>query len=124
MRFLSYLFSFSGRFRRTDYWLCQLLQLALFFVLAIVLGLAMEAMGKKDIEDSPLLMAFVWVFIVVYVISSIACHVKRWHDHGRSGWWQLVALIPFGGIYILVVCGFMRGEAGPNAYGPDPLAQA
>lgn len=26
------------------------------------------------------------------------------------------------GIYLLVVCGFLKGDAGDNAYGPDPLA--
>lgn len=25
------------------------------------------------------------------------------------------------GIYMLVVCGFLRGTPGPNQYGPDPL---
>ncbi len=25
------------------------------------------------------------------------------------------------GIYFLVVCGFLKGDEGPNAYGPDPL---
>jgi uncharacterized membrane protein YhaH (DUF805 family) len=27
-------------------------------------------------------------------------------------------------IYLLVVCGFLRGTAGPNQYGPDPLGGA
>lgn len=27
-----------------------------------------------------------------------------------------------GGLYLLVVCGFLRGNAGQNAYGADPLA--
>jgi len=29
-----------------------------------------------------------------------------------------------GGLWYLIECGFLRGTAGSNAYGPDPLAAA
>ncbi len=44
---------------------------------------------------------------------EIAESVRRCHDVGRSGWWQL---IPFYGFVLL----FKGGDVGPNKYGADP----
>lgn len=36
---------------------------------------------------------------------------------------QVLNIVIFGfAIYLLVVCGFLKGTSGPNSYGPDPLA--
>ena len=41
---------------------------------------------------------------------------------GRSGWFQLIMLIPIiGSIWLLVEVGFLRGTVGSNKYGDDPL---
>jgi uncharacterized membrane protein YhaH (DUF805 family) len=121
---LQFLFSFNGRFRRLHYWLCQLLQPLIMIGLVMAVVGTTEASGIHRVEDTPVGQAFLFVAIVVYFVMSLACHVKRWHDLGRSGWWQLVSLIPFGGIYVLIMCGFIRGDDGPNKYGPDPLEKA
>ena len=76
-------------------------------------------------------------------VSGVAVGLKRLHDRGMSGWWLLVFyLLPavldgigravdvpivfsLAGsvisIWALVVLGFLRGTAGVNQYGPDPL---
>jgi uncharacterized membrane protein YhaH (DUF805 family) len=124
MGLLRYLFSFYGRFRRVDYWLCILLQLALLIVgIACVAG-AGELMGVRKLEDSPVLQTILIVSIITYFVMNWICHVKRWHDHGWSGWWQLISFVPFGGLVILVVCGFMRGDDADNKYGPSPYHPA
>jgi len=79
----------------------------------------------------------------------IALSVKRRHDRDNNGYdaiglivfslvWSLVQALGFVGstnpvymivsvifliyaIYILVQLGFLKGTAGPNSYGPDPL---
>ena len=39
------------------------------------------------------------------------------------GWWVLIGLIPIVGFWwVLIECGFLQGDDGPNEYGPDPLA--
>jgi uncharacterized membrane protein YhaH (DUF805 family) len=70
--------------------------------------------------------------------------IKRLHDRDKSGWWLLVFYVLPGvlntigeslaagwifslasfavSIWALVELGFLRGTAGPNRYGPDPLA--
>ena len=53
---------------------------------------------------------------------AIATAAKRWHDRDKSGAWVLVMLIPVvGWIWALIENGFLRGTAGPNPFGPDPL---
>ena len=52
---------------------------------------------------------------------AIAVSVKRWHDRDKSGWWVLVAFVPVvGWIWALVQNGMLRGDAGPNRFGPPP----
>ena len=55
--------------------------------------------------------------LTIYIDTAVS--VKRLHDTGRSGWHLLLGLIPIIGlVYILVVCGFIKGTEGENAYGP------
>ena len=55
---------------------------------------------------------------------SFAISAKRWHDRDKSGWYNLLVLVPFAGpIWFLTECGFLRGTVGPNRFGPDPLAR-
>jgi uncharacterized membrane protein YhaH (DUF805 family) len=122
MRVVKFLFSFSGRFGRGQYWLCQLLSLLIPFGLIVLMGILVAALGFRGGEASAAEDPIIFVTVVAYFWILLASHAKRWHDLGRSGWWQLVGLIPFGGIYVLVMCGCVRGDTGPNYYGPDPLA--
>jgi TRAP-type C4-dicarboxylate transport system permease small subunit len=34
-------------------------------------------------------------------VWAICCHVRRWHDVGKSGWYVLLLLIPIANIFIL-----------------------
>ncbi|MDH5331954.1 MAG: DUF805 domain-containing protein, partial [Aquincola sp.] len=59
---------------------------------------------------------------VLLLWPALALSVKRWHDRDKSGWWVLVALIPFiGWLWMLIENGVRRGTVGPNRYG-DPAA--
>jgi uncharacterized membrane protein YhaH (DUF805 family) len=91
-----------------------------------------------------------WVSLIVALLAAYpnyALGVKRRHDRDNNGVdlivfivLQLVysLLVPIGmagnmiynvigiiflvfAIYMLVVLGFLKGTAGPNQYGPDPL---
>ena len=115
---VKFFFSFQGRFGRGQYWLSQVLQLILILAFAVVMAMLFAAMGvPASATGDPIGV----VMVIGYVWMLLASHAKRWHDLGRSGWWQLVALIPFGGFYVVIMCGFVRGDTGPNRYGPDPL---
>jgi uncharacterized membrane protein YhaH (DUF805 family) len=53
-------------------------------------------------------------------IPNLAVTIRRLHDQDKSGWFILLALIPFFGALILLVFYFIEGTRGPNRFGPDP----
>jgi uncharacterized membrane protein YhaH (DUF805 family) len=58
---------------------------------------------------------------LVLILPGIAVSVRRLHDMDRSGWWMLLLFIPIVGAIILIIWFCMRGTAGSNRFGPDPL---
>ncbi|MFZ1773431.1 MAG: DUF805 domain-containing protein [Rhizobiaceae bacterium] len=114
--------SFNGRINRGKFWAA----IGVVFVVSIAAQLidAMTGIVVIPLAEGagfgPLtvltLLASVWVGLAVYA--------KRWHDRGKSGWWSLIMLVPIiGGIWLIVECGILEGDKGPNAYGPDPLGR-
>ncbi len=73
---------FDGRATRAEYW---------WFVLAVLIGSAAAAVS------SPQLCA---LFSAAALLPTIAVGARRLHDTNRSGWWQLLALVPFG-VFVL-----------------------
>ena len=99
------LFSFDGRISRTTYWVCCAVP---GFCVGLILKNALSSPGVKAIVT----LACVW--------PSLALHAKRWHDQNRSGWWQLIGIVPGIGMFTaLVMCGFVKGTDGPNDFGPS-----
>ena len=62
------------------------------------------------------------IFVLATVIPSIAVATRRLHDTDRSGWWQLISLVPLVGIIILIV--FLAQDSRPNRYGAAPAYAA
>jgi uncharacterized membrane protein YhaH (DUF805 family) len=52
------------------------------------------------------------------IVPSLAAAARRLHDIGKSGWWQLLMLVPLIGFVVLLVWYCRRGEERDNAYGP------
>jgi uncharacterized membrane protein YhaH (DUF805 family) len=106
-------FRAQGRLSRRSFWLYGVaVLLALNLLLVLLLGIAGLAPERAEALANLLL---VW--------PAVAVSIKRWHDRDKSAWWVLVALVPVvGWLWMLVDNGCMRGTAGPNRYGPDPLA--
>ncbi len=107
---------FEGRANRREYWMFQLLLLIVSAVLMVPLiaGLAMQsdALGMASI------VLFV-VFWLATLLPVMAVTVRRLHDCNQSGWFYLLALVPGGGIVILVFA-LLPGTPQENAYGPVP----
>ena len=122
------LFGFQGRANRAKFWLVALAILVVEVILfgAIFGGAAMSGDPERMAAAmGPVASIVVFIFVVVATWISIAVAVKRYHDRNKSGWWVLIVFVPiFGGLWYLIECGFLRGTAGPNNYGPDPLAAA
>ena len=97
---------FSGRARRSEYW---------WFVLAYVIAYVVVALIDQAF-GFPILTL---ILALGLLVPSLAVSVRRLHDTGRSGWWLLINLIPFGGIVTLVFS-CLDSQPGTNAYGPSP----
>jgi uncharacterized membrane protein YhaH (DUF805 family) len=101
---------FSGRARRKEFWMFVLINFAISIVLGIVEGL----LGDAGFLSS--------IYGLAVMVPSIAVSARRLHDINKSGWLQLLGLIPLVGLIILIVFFAKEGDAGPNAYGADPKA--
>jgi uncharacterized membrane protein YhaH (DUF805 family) len=105
---------FSGRARRTEYWMFALFNFIIFAVLAIL-----AAVTKSY---------FLWILYGLYglgvLLPSLAVTWRRMQDTGRNGLWILLGLIPFVGGIILLVFMILPGTPGPNEFGPEPAAIA
>lgn len=84
---------FNGRASRPEYW---------WFFLFIVLS---------SIVTSALSLALHLVFVVLTLLPSLAAAARRLHDTGRSGWLQLIVLIPLVGLLVLIYFLAQPGEA-------------
>ena len=105
---LSQYATFSGRASRSEFWWFQL---ALIFcvVLAGIVSVIIPIIGM------------IAYLVVAFgsLIPNLAVWVRRLHDTNRSGWWYLLAFVPFGGIVVIVWCIFKSSE-GTNNYGSQP----
>jgi uncharacterized membrane protein YhaH (DUF805 family) len=76
---------FSGRAGRPEYW---------WFALFVFLG------------NFVLSYVSFWLsllFVLGMLLPQLAAATRRLHDTGRSGWWQLIGLVPVIGWIVLIV---------------------
>lgn len=106
---------FEGRSRRKEYWMFTLVNTILY---VIVFACAWAAKGSAA---SIAVFVAIGLYSLAAFIPSLAVTVRRLHDIGRTGWWLLINIIPFGSL-VLFVFSVLEGTPGPNEYGPDPKA--
>lgn len=109
------IWSFEGRIPRSRFWVIAL-SLTIFY---LAVGSLVLDLDKHGIHAAALLIGS--GFFVVAFWISVATQVKRWHDMNRSGWMVLLNLTVIGLPVIVVFLGCVRGIAGPNRFGADPL---
>ncbi len=113
-----------GRISRQIWWLRYTLPIA---GLAILATLADASLGYPVFSVAPDQGVVEYVggpvstaISLLTVVPSISSTVARLHDRGHSAWWLLWILLPVVGVLLLFVQnGFLRGDGGPNRYGPS-----
>ena len=60
------------------------------------------------------------LYSLAVLVPQIALGTRRLHDIGKSGWWQLAALVPVLGWLALLFFYVQGSQAGDNKYGPNP----
>lgn len=119
--------NFSGRASRGDYWWYVLA----YIIVAVVLSVVDKAVfgggsGSMDTTDgvnvsfSAGVLTSLWM--LANLIPSISLTARRLHDSDRSGWWQLIAIIPFLGWLVLLYFVIIEGTKGDNRFGPAVTA--
>lgn len=110
---------FSSRSRRKEYWFFVLFYLLIYIVLAIVDN--MTGMAKAEYGGVGPLGG---LFMLAMIVPSIAVAARRLHDIGKSGWWQLLAIVPLIGAIVLLIWYVKDGEPGTNRFGANPKEAA
>lgn len=106
-------FNFNGRTSRMGYWHFFLG----YFIFAIIVAVVASMLGKTGATISNLI-------TLVLLLPSLGIGARRLHDTGKSGWWQLIGIIPLIGVIVLIVFWAQPGDAAANAHGDVPPAKA
>ncbi|MEO1619757.1 MAG: DUF805 domain-containing protein [Cyanobacteria bacterium J06632_3] len=106
---------FDGRATRSEYWYYTLFNCIFAFVAlmgSVILGQVAGIFG-----------ALYPLYIFATLVPSLAVACRRLHDTGRSGWMQLITILPFGAIVLII---FLAQDSSfdRNAYGPNPKRPA
>ena len=102
---------FSGRARRTEYWMFVLFNL----IIAVVIGLATGFIGSIFGAGRATANSANLIYYLAVLVPAIAVGVRRMHDSGRSGWWILFPIVN-----LVFLC--LDSQPGQNEYGPNPKA--
>jgi uncharacterized membrane protein YhaH (DUF805 family) len=95
---------FSGRARRKEYWM--------FILIYMVINVILALLGMDIISG---------IVALALLIPSLSIGARRLHDTGRSGWWQLIYLVPLIGLIVMIVF-LVQDSHDTNDYGVNPKA--
>jgi uncharacterized membrane protein YhaH (DUF805 family) len=104
---------FEGRAGRPEYWYFVLF----YFLIALCLALVLRLSGAARIVQG----AIFGLLALAFFLPQLAVSVRRLHDLNWSGWWILIALVPYLGGLVLFVAFLFPGTAGPNRFGDAPF---
>ena len=89
--------TFEGRASRSEYW---------WWLLFLFLASSAAAIYSERLCD---------LFWLAVLVPTVAVTARRLHDTNRSGWWQLLQLLPVIGTIVLIVwC--IQISAEPNRF--------
>ena len=103
---------FSGRARRSEYWWAVLFLLAVSFPIALIDTVVFFDTIVQT-GSGPLSI----LFLLVILLPSISLLIRRFHDVGLSGWFVLLAFIPFAGAVFAFVVAVLDSQRGDNRFG-------
>jgi uncharacterized membrane protein YhaH (DUF805 family) len=110
-------FKFSGRASRPEWWWFFLFAMVVYIGFVVLTVAAYpDVRGPSDGLWGVVLLGMI-VFWLVSLVPYVAVTVRRLHDQDRSGWWLLLALVPFGGLVLFILM-MLEGTPGLNRYGP------
>lgn len=100
---------FTGRARRQTFWMFVLCN----FVIGVVLSI-LALVIKTSLLST--------IYSLALVVPNLALGARRLHDTGRSGWWQLIGLVPLVGAVVLLIFWCQDSQPESNKWGANPKA--
>jgi uncharacterized membrane protein YhaH (DUF805 family) len=103
--------TFEGRSSRGAAWWWLLICVLIAAGLSVIdIGLLGAQGGVRPLSA---------LFALATVIPNVALGMRRLHDIDKSGWWLLFALVPIGGLIVLIILFALPGTRAENRFGPD-----
>ncbi|BDF94401.1 MULTISPECIES: DUF805 domain-containing protein [Pseudoalteromonas] len=98
---------FNGRIRRKAYWMFILFNV----IFSIVTGAVDYFTGTAIVGT---------IYSLALLIPQLSAGARRLHDTNRSGWWQLLWLVPIVGWIVLIIFLAQDSQEGENDHGANP----
>ena len=100
--------NFEGRARRAQFWW--------FYLANVIINVVLSVLGQATF----LFTVVGFIYGLAVLIPGIAVGIRRLHDTNKSGWWLLIALVPFAGWIVLIIFMATEGSREPNQWGTSP----
>lgn len=104
--------NFQGRTSRKAFWM--------HFLFLIILSITSFFIDYKILEVENDFGFISGLFLLFNIIPTIAISVRRLHDIGKSGWYYLIAIIPYIGWAISIYWYSKPSVRLTNIYGEVP----
>lgn len=111
---------FHGRSTRKEFWMFQLIYVALALVTAVLVGVGGVDEYGEGTGLSKLAVGLFVIALLGLFVPLLAVQTRRFHDQDRSGWFVLLNLIPYLGTFAVFIFMLLEGTRGDNRFGPDP----
>ena len=100
---------FRGRATRSEFWWFFLFVVVVSWVAAVVDSLMLSGWSVGPIAVTG---PFGVATNLVMVLPALAAGARRLHDTGRTGWWQVLLVLPCFGVVLLAVFWCLPGKVG------------
>lgn len=111
---------FNGRAVRREFWYFALFVWVINLALLCLTYYFDSNYNIASGRDIAVVLGFAVIFFsLATLLPMLSVGARRLHDTGRSGWFQLLYLVPYVGCLIVWILLAKAGE-GDNKYGKDP----
>jgi uncharacterized membrane protein YhaH (DUF805 family) len=93
-------------------------------VVAIFIGLVEVAYAPEQLLLRRLMLSLGTLILLSAVFWAVVCHIRRWHDLGRSGWYTLLLVIPLANVFIQIYLLSARAVPAGSTGAEDSAARA
>ena len=109
-------FDFKGRATRREFWVFNFM----YFMISLILVIGFPLIDYFVGGGKGYIFAFGWIseifLFLVSIIPICSLTARRLHDVGKSGWWQLLYLVPIAG-FVVLYWTIKKGNPSDNKFG-------